>query len=58
MEKDEKRIEAFVDKLLANAFGGSAKKLVMQALGSHKTSNKELEEIKKYIEQLNKVVTE
>ncbi len=41
-----------VDQLLDAAFGGSAKKLVMQALGNKKTSQKELEEIKKMIERL------
>lgn len=46
--------QQLLDKLLANVFGGSAKKLVMQALGTHRASNKELEEIKSYIEKLNK----
>lgn len=41
-----------VDQLLDAAFGGSAKKLVMQALGNKKTSQKELDEIKKMIERL------
>lgn len=41
-----------LDKLLNGIFGGSAKKLVMQALGNHSASREELEEIKKYIEQL------
>jgi predicted transcriptional regulator len=44
--------QQFLDKLLNNVFGGSAKKLVLSALGNHKTSKKELEEIKKYIEKL------
>ena len=39
-----------LDKLLNGVFGGSASKLVMQALGNHEPSKKELEEIKKYIE--------
>lgn len=41
-----------VDQLLDAAFGGSAKMLVMQALGNKKTSQKELDEIKKMIERL------
>lgn len=41
-----------LDRLLNGVFGGSAKNLVMQALGSHNPSRKELEEIKKYIEEL------
>ncbi len=39
-----------LDKLLNGVFGGSASNLVMQALGNHEPSKKELEEIKKYIE--------
>jgi len=44
--------QQLLDKLLNGVFGGSAKKLVMQALGNHNPSRKELEEIKKYIEEL------
>lgn len=41
-------LEKFVD----TAFRGSAMKLVMQALGSQKTSRAELDEIKALIEQM------
>jgi predicted transcriptional regulator len=41
-----------VDKLLDSAFGGSAMKLVMQALGHHKTSKEELDEIKSLIQKI------
>ena len=41
-----------LDKLLNGVFGGSASKLVMQALGNHEPSKKELAEIKKYIDGL------
>jgi predicted transcriptional regulator len=44
--------QQLLDKLLNGVFGGSAKKLVMQALGNHNPSRKELEEIRKYIEEL------
>lgn len=44
--------QQLLDKLLNGVFGGSAKKLIMQALGSHNPNPKELEEIKKYIEEL------
>ncbi len=44
--------QQLLDKLLNGVFGGSAKKLVMQALGNHNPSKTELEEIKKYIEKL------
>lgn len=44
--------QQFLDRLLFGVFGGSASNLVMQVLGNHKTSEAELEEIKKYIEKL------
>lgn len=44
--------QQLLDKLLHGVFGGSAKKLVMQALGNHTATKEELDEIKKYIEKL------
>lgn len=44
--------QLLVDKLLASAFGGSAKKLVMQALGATKSSKQELDEIRDYLDKL------
>jgi BlaI family transcriptional regulator, penicillinase repressor len=41
-----------LDRLLETAFGGSTSKLVLQALGNHKTSGEELEEIKALIKKL------
>jgi len=41
-------LKSLVDKV----FGGSAKNLVMQALGNHKATKEELAEIKKLIEQI------
>ncbi|MBM3436551.1 MAG: BlaI/MecI/CopY family transcriptional regulator [Bacteroidetes bacterium] len=46
--------QQLLDKLLFGIFGGSAKNLVIQALGNHSASKEELEEIKQYIEQLEK----
>jgi BlaI family penicillinase repressor len=43
-----------LDRLLENAFSGSAHRLVMQVLGNHKPSRSELEEIKKLIKDLEK----
>ncbi len=43
-----------LDRFLENTFSGSAHKLVMQALGNHKPSKSELEEIKKLIDELEK----
>ncbi len=52
--KEEETQIHLVDQLLNAAFGGSAKKLVMQALGNGKASKAELEEIKKLILQLER----
>ncbi len=43
-----------LEKFVESAFGGSTMKMVMQALGGHKASDKELEEIKKLLENLKK----
>jgi predicted transcriptional regulator len=43
-----------VDDLMARAFGGSAAKLVMQALSTSKPSAHELREIRTLIEQLER----
>ncbi len=52
--KEEETQIHLVDQLMNAAFGGSAKKLVMQALGNGKASKAELEEIKKLILQLER----
>lgn len=39
-----------LEKILETAFSGSASKLVMHAIGRDKTSQKEIDEIKKYLE--------
>jgi predicted transcriptional regulator len=41
-----------VNKLLETAFGGSAKKLILQALGNHHASSEELDEIKQMIQKM------
>ena len=40
-----------VQKMIDSMFNGSAMQLVMQALGNHKTTKKELDQIKEYLEQ-------
>ena len=50
----EKAQATMLEKLMSNVFEGSAKKLVMQALGNSTSTDKELEEIRAYIEQLKK----
>ena len=41
-----------LDRILETAFGGSASKLVLHALGNHKPSGEELREIKEMISKL------
>jgi len=48
-DKIEKQL---VNKMIDNVFNGSAARLVMQALGNHKASANEIEEIKKYLDSL------
>ncbi len=49
-ETQEKLLSQFVDA----AFRGSAMKMVMQALGNHKASDEELDQIKALIEEMEK----
>lgn len=41
-----------LDRLVQTAFGGSAAKLVMQALGNHKASKEEISRIRKFLDEL------
>lgn len=50
----EKTQGQLVKKLIDSVFNGSASQLVMQALGNHKTNKKELDAIKKYLEEMEK----
>jgi predicted transcriptional regulator len=50
--KKEDTQQQMLSRLLHNMFGGSAKNLVMQALGNHQPTAGELAEIKKFIDQL------
>ncbi|MEO7766077.1 MAG: BlaI/MecI/CopY family transcriptional regulator [Ferruginibacter sp.] len=42
----------FLNKMIDSLFSGSSVQLVMQALGNHKASKEELEEIKTYLEAI------
>ncbi|TAE06116.1 MAG: BlaI/MecI/CopY family transcriptional regulator [Bacteroidetes bacterium] len=46
--------KTLLELLTETVFGGSAMRLVMQALGNNKTSSSELQEIKKLIEKIEK----
>ena len=48
----EETQKQLLDRVMDAAFGGSASKLVMQVLGNHKSSQKELEEIKALIKKI------
>ena len=48
----EKTQGQLLKRMIDNVFNGSASQLVMQALGDYKTNPKELEEIKKYLEEI------
>lgn len=50
--KQQETQNILLDRFLDNTFGGSAGKLVMQALGNKKTSKEELEQIKALINKL------
>ena len=49
-DKIEKQL---VGKMIDDVFSGSASRLVMQALGNHQASEKEIEEIRKYLDNLD-----
>ena len=48
----EKTQTLFLDKMIDSLFSGSPAQLVMQALGNHKASKKELEEISNYLKTI------
>ncbi len=49
----EKTQGQLVKRMIDNVFNGSASQLVMQALGNNKASSQELEEIRKYLENIH-----
>lgn len=46
--------DKLLDTFMNRAFGGSAKKLAMRALGNYKTSKEDLDELKALIEKMEK----
>ncbi len=49
---EEETQQSLLDRFVETAFRGSAARLVMQALGNHKTSAKELDEIRNLLNNL------
>ena len=45
--------ENLVSRMINKVFDGSSKQLVIQALGSQQPSKEELDEIRKYLDELN-----
>jgi len=52
--KEETTKQSLLQEFITTTFNGSAKNLVMQALGGAKTSKKELAEIKNLIKEIEK----
>ncbi|MRT92757.1 BlaI/MecI/CopY family transcriptional regulator [Ancylomarina sp. 16SWW S1-10-2] len=52
--EEEETKNQLLDKFVTSLFGGSASGMVLQALGNHKCSTEELDEIKKLIENIEK----
>jgi len=48
----EKTQNLFLNKMIDSLFSGSSAQLVMQALGNHKASKEELEEIRNYLKSI------
>lgn len=51
----EKTQKHLLNKMIDSLFGGSSGELVMQALGNHKASAEELEEIQKMLDNLKTI---
>lgn len=50
--KEKETQKYLINKLVNSAFSGSTSKLVLQALGNTKTSAKEIEEIREFLDSL------
>ena len=50
--KENETQKYLINKLVNSAFSGSTSKLVLQALGNSKTSAKEIEEIREFLDSL------
>ncbi|HEY0175815.1 MAG TPA: BlaI/MecI/CopY family transcriptional regulator [Pedobacter sp.] len=53
LASQQKTQQHLVSRLIDNAFNGSAARMVMQALGNHKSSKDEIDAIKKYLDELD-----
>lgn len=53
IEEEEAQMQ-LLDKLMDSAFHGSAKNLIMRALGNRRSSQEELDEIRQYLDEISK----
>lgn len=49
---EEENVNQVLNNMIETTFKGSSSKLVMQLLGNHQTSKEELDEIRKFLDQL------
>lgn len=56
--KKESMQKQAVSKMISGMFKGSPAKLIMHALGNHRASKEEIGEIKKYLEEMEKEISQ
>jgi len=54
MPQQEQVQDRIVDKLISTVFAGSSMDLVLQALGNHKPSQQEIEQIRHFLDEIEK----
>ncbi|MFN8353911.1 MAG: BlaI/MecI/CopY family transcriptional regulator [Spirosomataceae bacterium] len=52
LAKEQETQQTLLSRFVDTTFGGSAMKMVLQALGNHKASKAELDEIRKLLDQM------
>jgi predicted transcriptional regulator len=53
VDDEQETRQRLLDRLMQTAFGGSALKLVMQALGNHKASKEEISRIRELLDRMD-----
>ena len=53
--KENETQKVLLDRFLETAFGGSASKLIMQALGNRHATKEEIEEIRRFLDEIERV---
>lgn len=52
--KENETQKVLLDRFLETAFGGSASKLIMQALGNRHATKEEIEEIRRFLDEIER----